>query len=203
MPQTLFEIKTLSIELPIQTWVFKEIEFENKVSETFHNVKIGLKPTWPVKLRDTQYTLHEINPGVSESIKIELSVDTDKIDETFPLPLIIYPRGKPPQKFNNITITTKKSDEDINDETKKVEGKIDKVQSIYLTDLRQLLIKYFGEGELRDICFDLGVDYELFPSKGQDKRSLARELINDLSRQERIPELIKLCAKLRPNLFNA
>ena len=43
------------------------------------------------------------------------------------------------------------------------------------TMLRQILAERFNEGELRTLCFDLGIDYENLP--GQGKADKARELV--------------------------
>lgn len=66
-----------------------------------------------------------------------------------------------------------------------------------LAKLRRILVCYFNDSELRDLYFDLGVDYEALP--GQGKRDKARELIAYLDRQERITELVRLGYQLRPH----
>lgn len=66
-----------------------------------------------------------------------------------------------------------------------------------LPALRQLLITLFNESELRDICFDLNIDYESL--EGQGKSSKARELIRYVQRSGRTAELITLCRRLRPH----
>ena len=43
------------------------------------------------------------------------------------------------------------------------------VDTELLTQLRQLLTKRFSDGELRTLCFDLGVEYEDLP--GQARRT--------------------------------
>ena len=68
----------------------------------------------------------------------------------------------------------------------------------YRTKLRQNLIKYFDDTELRDLCFDMEVDYQCLP--GESKADKARELITYLEHRSRIPELIKRCKELRPNV---
>ncbi len=65
-----------------------------------------------------------------------------------------------------------------------------------LARLRQNLIDRFSEEELRDLCFDLGVDYESLPAQG--KAGKARELIAHLDRLSCIPDLIARCSQLRP-----
>ncbi len=81
----------------------------------------------------------------------------------------------------------------------------DKAQSSHVetpmtefASLRQNIIRYFSESELRDLCFDLEVDYENLP--GQAKSDKVRELLLYLKRSGRIRELIAKCSQLRPNI---
>ncbi len=62
--------------------------------------------------------------------------------------------------------------------------------------LRQILTRHFDDSELRDLSFDLGVDYEALP--GRSKQDKARELIAHLERRDRIAELVQACYRLRP-----
>ncbi len=64
--------------------------------------------------------------------------------------------------------------------------------------LRQNLNTYFSDTELREICFDLGIDYQELPH--EDKRAFVVELITHLDRRGRLAELISVCKQLRPNL---
>jgi hypothetical protein len=68
-----------------------------------------------------------------------------------------------------------------------------------LARLRQLLCTYFDDSELRDLCFDLGVDYESLPGEGKGDK--ARELIAYLGRRGCISRLIKKCASQRPHVY--
>lgn len=65
-----------------------------------------------------------------------------------------------------------------------------------MTRLRQMLVKYFNEEELRTLCFDLVVDYDDLPGTG--KTNKARELISYLERRDSITELLIICRELRP-----
>jgi len=65
------------------------------------------------------------------------------------------------------------------------------------TKLRQIVTQYFSAGELRTLCFDLGVDYDDLPGAG--KTNKARELISYLQRRDRLPELVEMIRQLRPN----
>ena len=71
-------------------------------------------------------------------------------------------------------------------------------QSPPMSTLRQLLTDYFNETELRNLCFDLDVEYE--DLSGPTKADKARELVSLLKRSDRIPELVKRCSELRPNV---
>ncbi len=50
----------------------------------------------------------------------------------------------------------------------------DKTTTLDWAQLRQSLVESFDENELRDLCFDLRIDYESLPGDGKSAR--AREL---------------------------
>lgn len=64
--------------------------------------------------------------------------------------------------------------------------------------LRQNLIEGFNLSDLKDICYDLEIDYEELPGHTQ-KKDFVRELIVYASRIGRLPELILICQQERPN----
>ena len=64
--------------------------------------------------------------------------------------------------------------------------------------LRKNLVEYFDGSELRDLCFDMGVDYESLP--GQGKSDKARELVAYCERRQIVPDLVAKCKKLRPRV---
>jgi DNA-binding NtrC family response regulator len=66
------------------------------------------------------------------------------------------------------------------------------------TRLLQVLSDRFDEGELRTLCFNLEIDYEILP--GQGKRDKARELIQYLERRERISDLVEAGKQMRPDI---
>jgi len=68
-----------------------------------------------------------------------------------------------------------------------------------LPTLRQLLTDCFNEGELRDLCFDLRVDYENLSGAGKGDK--ARELVAFFERRGLVSVLIGRCEQLRPNVF--
>ena len=63
------------------------------------------------------------------------------------------------------------------------------------TELRDFIDRYFDDNELRDLCFDLDIDYESLPAIG--KSAKARELVAHCQRHKRYQELEELCLKLR------
>lgn len=67
----------------------------------------------------------------------------------------------------------------------------------YRAQLRRVLTVYFDESELRSLCFDLGIDYELLG--GVDKQTKAVELITFCERRGRLLEVLAACHRLRPN----
>jgi len=67
-----------------------------------------------------------------------------------------------------------------------------------LTQLREKVIRYFDEEELRTLCGDLGVDYD--DLRGEGKAAKAREFVNYLERRGRLPELVRKCSELRPKV---
>jgi hypothetical protein len=69
-----------------------------------------------------------------------------------------------------------------------------------LTQFRHKLIATFSESELRDLCFDLGIDFEELP--GETKSDKARELIAYCLRRGLVFELLTQCAQLRPTPFS-
>lgn len=64
--------------------------------------------------------------------------------------------------------------------------------------LRQLLTEYFNIGELKDLCFDLSIDYEILPGDG--KADKARELVAYVKRHGQRARLLAECQKLRPHV---
>ncbi len=68
-----------------------------------------------------------------------------------------------------------------------------------LPQLRALITRYFNDSELRDLCFDLGIDYENLG--GDNKTAKARELVGYGLRHGRLAELEAACRRLRPNAF--
>ncbi|MBK9711493.1 MAG: hypothetical protein IPO81_09230 [Kouleothrix sp.] len=63
--------------------------------------------------------------------------------------------------------------------------------------LRQIITDFFSDDELRELCFDLGIDYENLPGAG--KAAKARELVAYAQRRGRMQDLVTTCQQLRPN----
>ncbi len=64
-----------------------------------------------------------------------------------------------------------------------------------LAQLREILATRFDEGELRTLCFDLGIDYADLPGEG--KANKARELVAYLGRRGRFSELAAIGRRFR------
>lgn len=62
--------------------------------------------------------------------------------------------------------------------------------------LRQVLAERFSDEELRDLAFDLGIDYEDLP--GATRSGKARELITYTERRGRLDDLVAAVGRLRP-----
>jgi len=67
-----------------------------------------------------------------------------------------------------------------------------------LARLHKNISACFGDEDLHSLCFDLGVDYADLPAEGKDGK--ARELVAYMDRRSRLPELVAMCRKLRPNV---
>ncbi len=65
------------------------------------------------------------------------------------------------------------------------------------SDLRLFLTERFNLSELKNLCFDLGVDYEMFPH--QTKGELCRELLAYFERKGNLSCLVAEVVKLRPD----
>jgi outer membrane protein assembly factor BamB len=68
----------------------------------------------------------------------------------------------------------------------------------FLTYLRRLLVQRFDLGELRVLCFDLGVDAESL--NGTSRGDLVLELLSHLDAQRRIPELLAYIRQTRGDI---
>ena len=68
----------------------------------------------------------------------------------------------------------------------------------YQTRLRNILVDRFSLDELRTLCFDMALDYDMLP--GQGKEAKARELITFMNRRNRLDELVQSINDARPNL---
>ncbi|MEM7118258.1 MAG: hypothetical protein AAF614_37870 [Chloroflexota bacterium] len=67
-----------------------------------------------------------------------------------------------------------------------------------LAHLRQLMLEAFNQGEIRTLCFDLGIAYD--DLSGENRAGKVRELIAHCQRNGQLEALIDLCARRRPHL---
>ena len=70
-----------------------------------------------------------------------------------------------------------------------------------LASLRVEMVNHFNESELRNLSFDLQINYDALPGSGTDNK--CRELILYCLHRGRLAELLAACAKQRPTLFNS
>jgi hypothetical protein len=68
----------------------------------------------------------------------------------------------------------------------------------YRASIRKNLVDLFDDSELRDLCFDMGVEYESL--RGEAKSGKARELLAWCERRERVSDLVAKCKELRPKV---
>ena len=66
-----------------------------------------------------------------------------------------------------------------------------------LGQLRRLLVQHFSADDLRSLCQDLGVDYDVLPGEGTDAK--ARELIAFMEKRGRLADLVGAAQRERPN----
>lgn len=71
------------------------------------------------------------------------------------------------------------------------------IEQANLVKLFQKIDRHFNDADLRDLCFQLNVEYENLA--GQGKRDKVRELVLWMKRNGRLPDLITLASQLRPN----
>lgn len=71
-------------------------------------------------------------------------------------------------------------------------------KEISLPQLYHQIDRHFDEKDLRDLCLNLGIDYENL--SGRSKGSNARELVLYCERRDMIPTLREHCHSLRPHL---
>lgn len=67
-----------------------------------------------------------------------------------------------------------------------------------LAPLRDKLTHYFNKGELKTLCFDLGVAYDDLP--GDTRTELAQALVEYCHERGRLPELVRRCQAERPHV---
>ena len=77
-------------------------------------------------------------------------------------------------------------------------GQLEKPLVKLRVKLRENLTNCFDEGELRTLCFDLGLDYADLP--GATRTDKAREMVAYFERRQHIPVLIEKCRELRPDV---
>lgn len=74
---------------------------------------------------------------------------------------------------------------------------IDQTDIRKMRQIRDGLVTHFDDSELRDLCFDLGIDYDTL--SGENLADRARELILHHQRRQQLNKLIERCKLLRPS----
>jgi len=74
-----------------------------------------------------------------------------------------------------------------------------KVDSQKRAELREKLVRYLDRDEIRDLCFDLGIDYEDLPG-GERKSAKIRALISHMEKRLILSELVDAVRKIRPKI---
>ncbi len=74
-------------------------------------------------------------------------------------------------------------------------------QSIGPTALRDFLVAHFNDNDLRDLCFEMGIEDEDVP--GDTRSAKAREIVRYCQRHTRTEDLKAACAQLRPKQWAA
>jgi len=67
-----------------------------------------------------------------------------------------------------------------------------------LAELREMLTEHLDEGQVRELCTELEVDYRRLP--GADRGGTARELVLYLARRGRLLELVETCSQRHPDV---
>lgn len=75
---------------------------------------------------------------------------------------------------------------------------IDIENPLFRGKLRRTIIAYFSDSDLRNICYDLGIDYENLPAEGKDAR--VRELLVQCERMGMLELLVNACVNERPHI---
>ena len=68
----------------------------------------------------------------------------------------------------------------------------------FLIHLMESLNRHFNKGELKTLCFELGVDYDDLPGEGKAEK--ARELVAYVDRHGMLERFIVRCQELRPTV---
>jgi hypothetical protein len=66
------------------------------------------------------------------------------------------------------------------------------------TSLRKKIMEHFNESELKTLCSDMGIDYEIVPGSGKEDR--IRELIDYCRRHGKYDALVAMCREQRPHV---
>jgi hypothetical protein len=99
----------------------------------------------------------------------------------------------------NVVVENHPDDGDDTIVTTSPESTLTSPATIDRNKMRQVLIDYFNEEEIRDLTFDLSIDYDSLRT-GSNKPSKVRELIDFMEKRGRYDDLVREVKRLRPNV---
>lgn len=79
-----------------------------------------------------------------------------------------------------------------------IDGEANALERAHRLRLREHLTNYFNQEELRDFCYELGIDYGTLREGGRSAK--AQEIVEYMRRRGRLDEIVRLGQRMRPNL---
>lgn len=147
-----------------------------------------------------QATQDFIQPGSKALIPLQLINVTSKPMKIPPLfricQIILFQTSGNTSKEYSSLPSAKYKDEVLVPQASKLHTEMENFANV--AKIRQLLVDAFSESELRDLCFDIEIDYESLP--GHVKTDKARELLAHVRRHGQGNKLLTECRKRRPML---
>jgi hypothetical protein len=171
------EIGPKTLNLAAGQLVNQEISLTNNSSEYYRSIILVFQSPWQVRLKQTTFSLGNLEPGASKSVDLEMKVTADP-GQSFSLELTIHADGKAPQT-ENLYVVAKEIVSALEPPT------LPTLPPTTIKQFRRELSK-FTEDELADFCQDY------FPD-------IYRNFTKHTSIQERIRQILDYCE--RRNIF--
>lgn len=124
----------------------------------------------------------------------EPMMDTAVLTQETVTPPMPQTPGQPPAAYIPAPLYYPATAEDIDLATYSHAGELTLAQ---VSQLSRNICNHFNVSELRNLCFDLNVDYDVFP--GRDKREKANEIIRYFGRRGLILDLLNVLQIKRPH----